>query len=1019
MSSGGRRSVGPGWCARGAWRGACALLAHVPASRAPAAGAPNRQSKETNDVPHTAEPTSGGGGPRIPRATYRLQFNLHFTFRDAERIAPYLRRLGVSDVYASPYLQARPGSLHGYDISDHTALNAEIGSEEEHARMAAAIAREGMGHLLDVVPNHMGITGNANRWWTDVLENGPSSPYAPFFDIDWRPMQPALVGKVLLPVLGDAYGRVLDRGELRLDYDGACFRVCYFDHEFPCSPRSVSGVIRDAIVRLRSAPDDVDRMELESISDALAHLPERSRDDPDSVARRRREWLVAQRRLTELCTRSGEVKAALEGAVEQVNGTPGERHSFDRLHELLEDQSYRLANWRVAAEEINYRRFFDVNDLAGVRVERPEVFQETHRLVFRLVREGKVTGLRIDHPDGLFNPRAYLRQLQHEAAAAGGESPFYVLVEKILTGDEPLPADWQVAGTVGYDFLNKLNGLFVPPDAEEAMDGTYRRFAGLRARFADMVYEKKRLILRSALVSELTVLTTLLSRIAQENRLYRDFTWGALRDALREVIAAFPVYRTYIDAETGAISELDRRHVQRAVRYARRRNPYTSGEVFDFIGQTLLLGWPDDLGPEARTEHARFVMKFQQLTGPVMAKGVEDTTFYVFNRLVSLNEVGGEPDRFGVTPARFHAYVADRAERWPHAMNASSTHDTKRSEDVRARIDVLAELPDLWEEHVFRWAALNAERKATSEDDLPVPDANDEYLLYQTLLGAWPLGELDDVAHEEFVSRIRQYMRKATREAKVHTSWINPDAEYDEALAGFVEAVLDRSGDNPFLADLHPLRQVVARMGMVNALAQTLVKLAAPGVPDVYQGQELWDFSLVDPDNRRPVDYELRERLLDDLECTLQNGDPRALAAELVREWEDGRIKLYVTWRTLLLREALAPLFAGGGYVPLEGGGDRAEHVVAFARHSDEGTVVVVVPRLVATLMRGEDFALPHDGAWKGTRVVGPREVLHGRWRNAFTHEEVKARGDADGAFLAAEEVFRTFPVALLERVGD
>jgi len=618
-------------------------------------------------VPETDETTAGGAGPRIPRATYRLQFNLHFTFRDGEAVVPYLRRLGISDVYASPYLQARPGSLHGYDISDHTALNSEIGSEEDHARMAAAIRQAGMGHLLDVVPNHMGITGGHNAWWTDVLENGPSSPYAPFFDIDWEPIQPGLAGKVLLPVLGDAYGRVLERGELRLAYDGARFRVGYFDHEFPCSPLSVSGVIRDALGHLEASADELDRMELESIADALANLPARSRNDPESVTRRRREWTVAQRRLRELVERSGPVRAAVDAAVEGVNGVPDDAHSFDRLHQLLEEQAYRLANWRVAAEEINYRRFFDVNDLAGVRVERPEVFQETHRLVFRLLREGKVTGLRIDHPDGLYHPRNYLRQLQGEADAAGVETPLYVLVEKILTGSEPLPAEWPVAGTVGYDWLNQVNGLFVPRASEERMDTVYRRFTGLRDRLDDLVYDKKHLILRSALVSELTVLTTLLSRLSEQNRCYRDFTWGALRDGLRQVIACFPVYRTYIDAEAGAISPLDRQHVQRAVRLARRRNPYTSGEIFDFIGQTLLLSWPDDLDAAGRAEHARFVMKFQQLTGPVMAKGVEDTTFYVFNRLVSLNEVGGEPGRFGVEPGEYHDYVARRAAEWPDA----------------------------------------------------------------------------------------------------------------------------------------------------------------------------------------------------------------------------------------------------------------------------------------------------------------------------------------------------------------
>jgi (1->4)-alpha-D-glucan 1-alpha-D-glucosylmutase len=1008
-------------------------------------------------VPETDERAGGGGGPRIPRATYRLQLNHAFTFRDAERLVPYLRELGISDVYASPYLQARAGSMHGYDILDHAALNPEIGTEEEHARMCAAIREAGMGQLLDVVPNHMGITGGGNQWWNDVLENGPSSPYAPFFDIDWRPMKPELAGKVLLPLLGDAYGRVLERGELQLAYDEDGFAIRYFEHRLPCSSRSVAIVIREAVRGLRADADDPGRMELESVADALDALPERSRHDPQSVARRRREWTVARRRLRALRDASTQVREALGAAIDGFNGTPGDPRSFDDLHALLEEQSYRLSYWRVAAEEINYRRFFDINDLAGVRVERPEVFRETHRLVLRLVREGHITGLRIDHPDGLFHPRAYLRRLQDEAARAGeaasaadastvasdgpvdaadspadagstgstgptvgapdGRQPFYVLVEKILTGDEPLPADWPVAGTVGYDFLNRVNALFVPRQAEEQMDLAYRRFSRMRTRFRDLVHEKKRLILRTALVSELTVLTTLLSRIAEENRCYRDFTWGALRDALREVIAAFPVYRTYVDAESGSIAPRDRQYMERAVHIARRRNPNTSGSIFDFVRQTLLLQWPDELSAEARAEHARFVMKFQQLTGPVMAKGVEDTAFYVFNRLVSLNEVGGEPDRFGEAPAEVHRWMAERAAAWPHAMNASSTHDTKRGEDVRARIDVLAEIPDLWEEHAVRWATLNAGRKTLSEDELPIPDPNDEYLLYQTLLGAWPLGEMGVAAREDFTARIRAYMEKATREAKVHTSWINPDAEYDAGLARFVDSVLEPSEGNEFLADFLALQPIVARMGMVNALAQTLVRLTAPGVPDVYQGREMWDFSLVDPDNRRPVDYQLRGRCLAELSERLTDGDPRELAAELVETWEDGRIKLYVTWRALRLREALEGLFATGEYVPLTPGGDAAEHVFAFARRTEDAAVIVAVPRLLATLMRRKDFALPDADAWKSTTIGGPEDVLGGRWRNAFTGEKVEARKTDEGAALAAERVFRGFPVALLERI--
>jgi (1->4)-alpha-D-glucan 1-alpha-D-glucosylmutase len=962
-----------------------------------------------------SDPANAAPRRRIPTATYRIQFNAGFTFRDAAAIVPYLAELGVSDLYASPYLQARPGSVHGYDIVDHDHLNREIGDEHDHGRMSAALREHGLGHVLDIVPNHMGIAmgarGKRNRWWMSVLENGPASPYASHFDIDWNPRNPELCGKVLLPVLGDQYGCVLEAGELNLVYEAGQFRVEYYDNVFPVTPASTAAVLQLALEKLHRKPNDAERMELESIMTALRHLPPRRARDTRSINERSRERIVTRRRLRDLVYRSDAVRQALKEAVDEYNGTPGEPHSFDRLDTLLNHQAYRLAYWRVAAEEINYRRFFDVNDLAGVRVERPRVFDATHRLILRLVREGIVTGLRIDHPDGLFDPRGYLVTLQRTTMGLERTEDFYVLVEKILTGDEPLPAEWPVAGTVGYEFMNRVNGLFVQPRNEGKMDAVYRAFTGFGDTFEDLVYEKKRLILRSALVSELTVLTTLLDRISERNRCSRDFTWGSLRDALREVIACFPVYRTYIDAYAGAVTDRDREYVDRAVRLAKRRNRGTSGLIFDFVRNTLLLQWPDGLDEEARQEHASFVMKFQQLTGPVMAKGVEDTTFYVFNRLVSLNEVGGEPDRFGISPEEFHAFNLERAEKWPYALSSSSTHDTKRSEDVRARINVLSEIPEVWSERVNAWHGFNAAR-LRRDGRRPVPDANDEYLLYQSLVGAWPFGTLDDQARQDFTSRVQAYMEKATREAKRHTSWLNPSAAYDQGLREFVAGIL-ADGDNAFLDDFLPFQRTVARVGMVNSLAQTLVKIASPGVPDVYQGQDLWDFSLVDPDNRRPVDYELRRRLMDDLEARRGEAGLREMARELVEGWEDGRIKLHVVQTALRLRMALPDVFTGGAYEPLVAEGDRAEHVVAFARTAEGAAVIAVVPRLVATLTRDRDFALPQAADWKGTRLPLPDE-LAGRYRNVLTGEELRARKRG----LDVEHVFADFPVALLERIG-
>ncbi|HEX6910374.1 MAG TPA: malto-oligosyltrehalose synthase [Longimicrobium sp.] len=943
-----------------------------------------------------------------------MQFNAHFTFADAMALVPYLAGLGIGDLYASPYLQARPGSLHGYDIVDHGSLNREIGTEAELAELSAALAGHGMGQVLDIVPNHMGIAGGANHWWNDLLEHGPSSPWAAYFDIDWYPRKPELHGKVLLPLLGDQYGKVLDRGELVLVYLDGRFFLDYHETRLPVAPAPTAAVLRLAGEELDGVLEKTDptRMELESIATALQRLPPRRLTDEASVDERRRERTISQRRLRALEEASPEVRTALAAAVRAFNGVVGEPASFDRLDALLDDQPYRLAFWRVAAEEINYRRFFDINELAGLRPEVPRVFDDTHRLVLRLVGEGKVTGLRVDHPDGLYDPGGYLGRLAAQASAAAEGGPFHLLIEKILTGEETIPDDWPVSGTVGYEFLNRVNGLFVRGENAGAMDAVYHGFAGPQPRFADLAYSRKRLILRISLVSELTVLAAQLDRISETSRRTRDFTYGSLLDALRELVACFPVYRTYIDAEAGHVSEADRRTVERAVRAAKRRNRATSEEIFDFLRDILLLRWPAPLDADARAGFRRFVMKFQQLTGPVMAKGVEDTTFYVYNRLVSLNEVGGEPDRFGVTAAELHAFLAERAGRWPRAMSAGSTHDTKRSEDVRARINVLSEIPDLWGERASAWHRENA-RHLRSEDGHPVPDPNDEYLFYQTLVGAWPLEPLDAPGREAFIGRMQAYMAKATREAKVHTSWINPDPVYDRGLAEFIAAVLRPTPDGGFLDDFLAFQETVAELGMVNSLAQTLLRLTAPGVPDIYQGQELWDFSLVDPDNRRPVDFSLRRRLLEGLARAESGGDPETLSRMLVEGWKDGRIKMQVVRTALAVRNRLPAVF-GGAYVPLEADGPAAEHVMAFARVAEGGAVITVVPRLVATLTRGRGFGIPLPSDWTGTRLVLP-EGLAGRYRDAFTGN-VRV-SDAAARTIAAGQVLGGFPVALLERV--
>jgi (1->4)-alpha-D-glucan 1-alpha-D-glucosylmutase len=954
-------------------------------------------------------------GGRIPLATYRFQFNRNFRFRDAAALVPYLHALGISDLYASPYLRARPGSLHGYDISNHNELNPEIGFRDEHETMIRALQEHGMGHLLDIVPNHMGIAESGNRWWMDVLENGPSSPYARFFDIDWHPLKRELDGKVLLPVLGDQFGDVLERGELRLAYDDGRFRIEYFENQFPVAPRSSAAVLRAALELLESRQDEEhpERMELASIVTALEHLPPRHRTDPASISERRREKTITQRRLDALTSSSSEVRAALDEALRLYNGMEGHPNSFDRLETLLADQAYRLAYWRVAAEEINYRRFFDINDLAGVRVERAEVFDETHRLILKMMAEGKVTSLRIDHPDGLFDPRGYLYRLQEEAQQVGGDGRVYILVEKILTGDEQLPDDWPVAGTVGYDLMDRLNRLFVASANEDAMNAAYARFVQRTPEFEELVYEKKKLILRNALASELNVLSHLLNRLSERNRRSRDFTLGSLTDALREIIACFPVYRTYIDARTGRVSDNDRAYLEEATEIAMRRNRSMSASVFAFVRDTLLLQWPQGLNEADRAEHVEFVMKFQQVTGPVMAKGVEDTSFYIFNRLISLNEVGGEPDRFGISPDDFHAYVADRAARWPHAMNATSTHDTKRSEDVRARIHVLSEIPEVWARKATDWARLNEDKRAL-EAGLMIPDRNDEYLLYQTLVGAWPLGEADQ-EQGAFVERIQGYMEKATREAKVHTSWINPNDAYDRGLREFVARILDQSSNREFVDAFRAFHEEhIALPGMLNALSQALLKLTLPGVPDVYQGQEVWDFSLVDPDNRRPVDFNLRHSMLEEIRGRLTEIDRAELAEEMVREWRDGRIKLYVTNAALELRRERPDLFTYGDYVPLAVRGTCHDHVLAYARTHEEESVIVAVPRLMRGMIHAAGGSLPSAEGWRDTAVELASSLSGSVFRSVLTGKEVEAENGA----LAAGTLFGRFPVALLERVG-
>lgn len=968
---------------------------------------------------------------QIPDATYRLQFHSGFTFTQATAIVPYLNSLGISHCYASPYLRARPGSTHGYDIIDHNALNPEIGSREEFERFNDALKHQGMGQILDIVPNHMGVMGSDNTWWLDVLENGPAAVHAPFFDIDWQPFKEEVRGKVLLPVLGDHYGAVLENGQLQLCFDAeqGSFHVQYYEHKFPVDPHEYRHILGDRIDQLeaRLGADEPHFLEYQSLVTAFSHLPERRENTPERVAERARDKEIHKRHLAGLCQRSPDIAWFVEENLRLLNGTPGEPQSFDMLHNLLEAQAYRLSYWRVASDDINYRRFFDINDLAGLRMENKTVFEETHRLVMELLAEGKLDGLRIDHPDGLYNPKQYFQQLQRcsvttiagaETTAEVDEKPLYVVVEKILESYERLPEDWPVYGTTGYDFTNLVNGLLVDSEAEATLDQTYQEFIEHEFDFEELLYQCKKFIMEVSLDSELNVLANQLSRIAQADRHTRDFTLNGLRSSLEEVVACFPVYRTYITSER--VSEDDKRFINWAVSVAKKRSQWADVSVFDFVRDALLLTVAEGKPAAFRDQVLAFAMKFQQYTGPLMAKGLEDTSFYRYNRLMSLNEVGGDPRRFGVSVSGFHLATQERVSQWPHAMLSTSTHDSKRSEDVRARITVLSELAEEWDKYLKRWVRLNKNKKRLVDDEL-APSRNDEYLLYQTLLGAWPLEQQSAFADDSLRERIENYMLKAVKEAKVHSSWTNANAEYEEAVKCFVAALLDPD-KNRFLEDFLPLQQRIAHFGLFNSLSQTLLKLTLPGVPDIYQGTELWDFSLVDPDNRRPVDYDQRLGLLQDLHGMVEaSGDNLASAVHsLVTNLKDGRVKLYTIWKTLALRREQAVLFRDGEYIALSVAGDKADHICAFARRYENQQVLIVVPRLTAKLMQGNTERLPLGAtAWSDTYIVLPENGPKARqYVNVFTQEQCSPQETAEALTLPLAHVLENFPLALLLSQG-
>lgn len=934
---------------------------------------------------------ASAAGKPIPRATYRVQQNADFGFDRTAEIADYLARLGVSHLYASPYMKARPGSTHGYDIVDHNALNPELGDEAAFQGMVAALRRNGLGQILDFVPNHMGVGGSDNGWWLDVLEWGPDSPYAGYFDIEWDSDYRYLQGKLLVPFLGDQYGAVLAAGGLELRFDAAAgaFAVwAYGNHKLPVRPQDYGIIL------------GTDHTDLERLGDAFTHLayahPHQIRRAADHKAE-----------LAALASSRPDVADTVAQRLAVFRGDIGEPETWSHLHALIALQNWRVAYFKVAADDINYRRFFNINELAGLRMDEPELFDVTHRMVLNLIEDGTLDGLRIDHIDGLIDPKGYCRRLTEATS-----KPFYLVVEKILARHERLREDWPIDGTTGYEFATLMGGLFVDPAGEAAFDHLYAGFIGRDERFEDVVRLSKIRIMESEMASELHVLARKAARIARSNPATADFTANILHQALKETIARFPVYRTYVDG--GPTSDLDRRDIDWAISQARRVEQGPDESVYDFVQRLLTT----DLVAAPRSGYShrqvtRFAMRFQQYSGPVMAKGLEDTAFYRYNRLVALNEVGGHPEHFGVSPTAFHRANQDRARNWPGAMLASTTHDTKRGEDTRARLYALSEMPEEWGRQIQAWSRLLRARRGDVEGIAP-PDRNDEYLFYQLLVAAWPAAlteadpeKLEPAAMTAFAERIVGAMIKSMREAKLHSTWVAPNEAYESAVVSFIHDALDVTRRNAFLDVFLPFQATVARLGMVNGLSQTLLKLTSPGVPDLYQGCELWNLSLVDPDNRLPVDYPTRRALLDEVEGAVEtNTVPRLLG-----RWTDGAVKLAVTCQALALRAEKPGLFASGDYTPLEATGEKAEHVVAFARKAGNDAIVVAVPRLAGGLGPSPGQAPDWASNWANTAIPLPRNG--GRWRDRLTGRVIE-----DGDTVLATTLFDGFPLALLVREG-
>lgn len=944
---------------------------------------------------------------RLPSATYRVQLNQNFRFADAIKILDYLRELGISDLYVSPILASRKGSDHGYDVTDPTRLNPALGTEEEFSALQTELQNRGMGLLLDMVPNHMAASAE-NPWWMDVLENGAQSAFAAFFDVDWHPHSRGLDGKILLPVLGRPFGEALESGEIKLTLQEGKFLLQYFEALFPIAPRSYHTILEYRSDRLKQTlgEDTPAYPEYTGILATLLDLVRADRRGGESVADRRFRYEAARDRLSTLMRSSPEVAAFVEENVREINGTPGDPASFGFLQRILAEQNYQLSFWQNVNDSINYRRFFTITELVGVRVEDPHVFEATHDYALRLVAKTPHAGLRVDHIDGLRDPLAYLNKLQERLASVEkrSEDSSYILVEKILERHESLPGDWPVSGTTGYDYLNFANGVFVDPDGARRLEEIYSGFIGRKQDFGDVVYQKKKLVMTTLLGVEMRTLGRHLAELAAQDRYARELPREQLIDALIEVTACLPVYRTYIrsmDVPAHATA-----YIEDAVAMARRRAAHLRSACFNFVHEVLLLLNPPHVLPDQREARLAFVMRWQQFTGPIVAKGLEDTAVYVYHPLLSLNEVGGDPRPSGAASReQFYEFLEKRRQYWPATLDASSTHDTKRSEDVRARISVLSEMPDEWQRHLELWASQNQQHKQEVGGH-PVPDRNEEYFLYQTLLGVWPV---DEEGCQKLLERVQAHLIKATREAMVHTRWTRPNQPHEDALQKFAADILCHERSAEFLQDFHQFRQRVAYFGMVNGLSQTLLKIAAPGVVDFYQGSELWDLRLVDPDNRGPIDFAKRTAALDAIADAHRSGSHESLR-DLVDRWQDGRIKMYLIWKTLRFRREHEALFREGEFIPLQAAGACSRHVITFLRKREGSSVLIAVPRWLSQM--APVSANPASFPWHDTRIILPSKELAG-WSNIFAPQNVPVQSAEGEPCLFAADLFREFPVAM------